>query len=553
MPFGNKRSRGIRENVRVGNLKRNVLGTVQNKAESFLPPEAATDIINMHATEEGSWSADNVGYTELNDGGTAYESGASIDGAAWYTDSVFDDHLFIAVNGKVCEVNTTTGAKADIDAAAGFTVGNAVDFEGLNDVLYSVDGSIAAPRKWNGSVAGSAAGWPISDGGGNTYSTPRYLCSHQGRLVCLNLQGGSAVWYSHFVVSEQGNPEGFSFEKGAASAFIGECNPGDGQQIVGAGSIFVPRSNQEQLVIFKDKSTYVMTGNSGSDQDADQFRVTRINGNYGAINNKCIVNVGNDILALNTFGITSYTSLSDSGDIQPNAINSDLMKDTLESLNLAAKDKCWGVHLPHRREVIFFMPTGAATECNAAIVYKYPAPGTQEILKWSRRTAAGGKFNLTCGVLGGSVFYVGTSDGFMNTMFTSSTYDGIGIPYKYEHPSMPLGNEEQAKRVLHGFCHTKLRGNLDAFMKSIWKGGGNNDQTTVPLPLETTVGGAVYGSGVYGVDYYGSKEEVRTPFEVFGDGNKLKLIFSGTTGETGPEYLGVTLVYETGGLVRHWN
>jgi hypothetical protein len=552
MPFGSKKSRGIRQNVRVGNLKRNVLGTVQNKAESFLPPEAAKDILNMHATEEGSWSADNVGYTLINDADTAYEAGASLDGMAWFTDSAFDDHLFVAINGKVGEVDPSTGVLTTIDAAAGFTAGNPVDFEGMNDVLYAVDGSIAAPRKWDGVSAADAAGWPVSDGT-NTYSTPKYLLNHQDRLMGLNLQGGSDVWPSHFLLSDQNDPEAFNFDRGAASAFVGQCRPGDGQQIVGGGSIFVPASNQQQAVIFKTASTFMMVGNSGSDQDADQFRVVRINGSYGAINNKCIINVGNDILALDRFGVTSYTSLSSSGDIQPNAINSDLVKDTIATLNQNAKDTCWGIHLPHRREVIFYLPTGSATNCNAAIVYKYPAPGTDELPKWSRRTAVGTKFNLSCGVLGGDDFYIGTSNGFVGTMFTSSTYDGTGIPYRYEHPYMALGNEEQVKRVLHGFAHSKIRGDLAATMEARWKGGGNNDVTTCPLSLETTVGAAEYGAALMGTDYYGQREEIKTPFEPLGDGNRLKLIFKGTTGDTGPEYLGSTLIYESGGLVRHWN
>lgn len=551
--FGNKRSRGIRPNVSIDNLKRNVLGLSQNKAESFLRPEEAKDIINMHATEEGSWSADNVGYDLVNAGDAAFESGAAVDGMSWFRDTAGDNHLVIAINGKLGEVNPDSGAYTEIDGAAGFTVGNPVDFEVIAGALYSVDGSAVSPRKWDGVAAANAAGWPIVDGGGNSYSTAKFICNHQNRGVFLNLQAGSDVWPSHFVISEQGNPESFRFDQGAASAFIGECQPGDGQELVGAGSIFVPRSNQQQLVLFKEHSTYVMVGSSGSDLDADSFKVIRINGAYGAINNKCIVNVGNDILALDTFGVTSYTSLSDSGDIQPNAINSDKVKDTIASLNVNAKDKCWGIHLPNRREVIFFLPTGASTVCNAAIVYKYPAPGTNEIPKWSRRTAAGGKFNLTAGVLGEGDFFIGTSDGFVGTMFTSSRYDGVGIPYKYQHPSMALGNEEQIKSILHAYAHFKVRSDLTASMRCQWKGGGNNDITTCPLVLETTVSGAVWGEMTWGADRYGSSEEIKVLFEPLGDGNRLGLTLSGTTGDTGPEYLGVTLIRQTGGLVRHWN
>lgn len=551
--FGSKQSRGIRQNVRVDNLKRNILGMAQNKAETFLRPEQASDIVNMHATQEGSWSSDNVGYTLINSGDTAYESGASLDGMVQYIDSDFGEHLFIAINGKIGEVNTTTGALTLIDSSTGFTAGNSVDFEGLNDVLYSTDGTTNAPRRWDGTYASSAAGWPVSDGGGNTYAKPKYLVQHQNRLVGLNLQGGTSVWPSTFVISEYGDPESFNLGVSSASAFIGECQPGDGQQIVGAGSIFVPSSNQQQLIIFKNNSTYMMAGNSGLDTDADSFKLVRINGTYGALNNKCIVNVGNDILALDKFGVTSYTSLSASGDIQPNTVNSDSVKKIVESINPNATDKCWGVHLPKRREVIFFIPVKSSTVCNAAIVFRYPAPGTDEVPKWSRRTASGGKFNLTCGVATKSTFYIGTSDGFVGTMFTSSTYDGVGVPYKYEYPFLPLGNEEQIKRIPHGFAHFKARSSTTADLLTRWQGGGNNDSGSCPLSINTTNATDKYGTAIYGSSYYQEAVEIRVPFEPMGDGFRFKPILSGTTGSIGPEFLGVTLIHEAGGLTRHWN
>src|SRR5690242_6830101 len=92
--------RGIRSNIKPFNLKQNLTGQVENKAETFMLPNEAVSIQNMHAVTEGSWSADKAGYTVLNSGGTAFESGASVDGLAWYVDSANADHLMMAINGK---------------------------------------------------------------------------------------------------------------------------------------------------------------------------------------------------------------------------------------------------------------------------------------------------------------------------------------------------------------------------------------------------------------------------------------------------------------------
>ena len=80
-----KQLRGIRQNVRFQSLTQNVGGLIKNRADRFLPPSAAVTIENMHATSEGSWTARNIGYSNKNE--TAYQSGATMTGLIWYTDS----------------------------------------------------------------------------------------------------------------------------------------------------------------------------------------------------------------------------------------------------------------------------------------------------------------------------------------------------------------------------------------------------------------------------------------------------------------------------------
>ena len=545
-----KAARGIRPNVRTFKLKQNISGMSQNRAETFLRPDQALDILNMHATEEGSWSADRAGYTVINAGGTSYESGAAIDGMAIFTDSNSDDHLFLAINGKLKEVNTGSGVASDIDAAAGYAVGGRVDFLGINDALYTVDGTIATPRKWDGASAGNSPGWPITDGL-NTYDTPKLAEHHQGRAAFLNFQG----FPGHFALSVVGDPEDFTTSGlGADGAFINEAGVGDGQYIVGARSIHIPASNNSQLVIFKNRSTFALTGNSALPSDADFFRTVGLNENYGAINDDVIVQVGNDLLSLNEFGITSYSTANQSGTLQPLAIESDKVTDIVSNLNANVKEKCWGIHIPHRREVWWFLPTGASTQCNEAIVYKYPSPGAQdELPKWSHRMDAGGKFKMAHGCLLDRVFYIGSYAGKVGTMFTASTYDGTGIPWRYEYPYIDVGNEKQNKRVLNCDLQFKVRSNQSITHQYLWKGGGCNDQGVNSLTVETTVSGATYGTAVYGTDYYGASEEVKVQSDVFGDGLRLKHVLSGTTTDTGPEFLGISQLVEMGNLSQHWN
>lgn len=539
-------------------LRTNVSGMAQNKPEDFLGPDSAIDIVNMHSTQEGSWTAHNVGYTKLNQGGTAYESGASVDGLHWFVGSDFVNHLICAINGKLKNIDMGTGALTAIDDTAGFTPGQSVSFESLNNVLYTVDGTIDAPRRWDGTTAATAAGWPVTLANGDTFQGPKYIVEWQNHMVFLNMQGGTGTanqYPSTFIVSDLDNPEVFTLTgQGAAGAYINDAGGGDGQQIVGARALHIPASNSSALIIFKDRSTYALTGTSAVLTDADAYKVVLVNPKYGAINENCIVQVGNDIYALNEFGVTSYTSSGYSGDIQPNPINSDRVKDVFARLNLNAKDKCWGIHLPHRREVIFWMPTGASSVCNEGVVYKYPAPGTtDELPKWSRRLDSGNKFLLAHGCLVHSTFYIGTTSGIVGTMFTASRYDDLGIPWSYEFPFWSAGNEKQVKRLLSGVAYFKVHSTQLVNLVTKWKGGNNNDVMTQTLTVETTVAGAVFGVGIYGQSAYGDQEELKVPYNAPGNGEWLKHTFSGITTDSGPEFLGLGLVAQMGGISQFWN
>jgi hypothetical protein len=307
------------------------------------------------------------------------------------------------------------------------------------------------------------------------------------------------------------------------------------------------------LVIFKNRSTYVLTGNSSLYGDPDFFQVVGLNDNYGALNNRVIVQVGNDLLTLNEFGITSYSTTNQSGTLQPLAIESDRVTDVINRLNLNATSKCWGIHLPNRREVWWFLPGGANTQCNEGIIYKYPSPGSQdELPKWSRRLDSGNKFKMAHGCLLNRTFYLGSYTGVVGTMFTSSTYDGTSIPWLYEYPYWDVGNEKQNKKYLNGDALFKVRSTQTYTMAYQWKGGGCNDQGSTSYSIETTVAGAVYGTAIYGTDYYGSQEEVKVQYDIFGDGLRVKHTLSGTTTDTGPEFLGLDPVVELGNISQHW-
>ena len=212
--------------------------------------------------------------------------------------------------------------------------------------------------------------------------------------------------------------------------------------------------------------------------------------------------------------------------------------------------------LPERREIWFFLPTGSSTYCNEAIVYKYPSPGdTAELPKWSRRTDAGNKFLTTHGIQFAGSFYVGLHNGFVGQMFTSSKYHDVAIPWVYEYPYIDFGYEKQNKRVPYAEAQFKVRTANTATIKSKWLGGGCNDVLSQPLAIMTNVEGAKFGSVKFGAGTkFGSVDELKVPFEIPGDGQRLKLRLSGNTAVgSGPEFLGLITQVEFGNLSQHWS
>ncbi len=542
--MASKKSRGIRSNIQTKKLQSNLGGISQNRDERFLVPSEAQDIVNMHSIKDGTWSSDKAGYSHLND--TAVESGAVIDGVHWFTDATGVDFLLLASNGKLKKINTGSGVVTDADASAAMTAGNPVDFQNYNGVVYFCDGSIATPRKFDGSTGANSGGWPVSDGV-NNYDTPKYVELHQNRVV----YGGMVDYPDHVIISDQGDGENFTQPAvTAADSFITEVAPGDGGVITGMRSLTIPNSNDDILVVFKSRGIYSIVGRSGLAGDADEFKVVRINGEFGAFNNRCIVQVGQDLLAISEYGIVSYTSASTSGTVQPIGVNVNRVRDVIDRVNLNVREKCWAIHLKDRREVWFGLPTGSSTQVNEFIVYKYPDPGEQgSSARWSRRTG----FTSPHGVLYGKDFYIGTYTGYIGYMFNSSKYNETGINWVYEYPYWDLGNELQYKRITHAEAHFRLRSNHTVSMTTTWKGGGNNDTLSQSLDVNTTVGGALYGAGVYGSSVYGERDEVTREFNVPGNGKRLKYKLSGTTTTTGVEFLGLSMQTEVGSLSSHWN
>ena len=123
-------------------------------------------------------------------------------------------------------------------------------------------GSMAALDGWPAVIAGVTPGMPTF---GEKFAN---------RLVL----SGDADNPSMIYISEFENPENYTPGEGATSAGAIQVSPGDGEAITGLRTLFLPLENEEVLVIFKERSTYMLTGN-----DADTFTLQKVSGEFGAV------------------------------------------------------------------------------------------------------------------------------------------------------------------------------------------------------------------------------------------------------------------------------
>lgn len=539
-----RRLRGIRPNIRFRGLVRNISGVREDRAERYMSPDEAVEIINMHSEAEGSWTAHNVGYENQN--ATAYQSGSSFQGLHWYTEPDGTDHLVGAINGKFTEYNESSYAETELNASAVFATDSLVDFQTFQGLVFACDGS-ANPRTYDGTSESAAGGWPVD----SSYNNPKYLEVHNGRLAFANLQNNTSL----VVFSDIGDGESFTTGGGAASNYAAiQIDNGNGQAITGLKSVYIPQTNDTYLLVAKERSLYAITGRSAVVSDADAFAVIKVNDTYGCVNNQSMVQVGNDVIMLGElpgggFGFISYSTALQNGTLQPVLLGSDRISKTLGGISRSALSKCYGVHLPARREVIFGIPTGGSSTVNKWVVYKYPS-AQDEVAKWSVRTG----ITHPAGLVYKNKVYFGTTNGYLSDWFTSSTYDGTTINWEYEYPYVDLGGEGQHKRIPTVFGHFKASINTSATLSSKWLGGGNNNSRGVSKNLSAQSSAAVYNTAIYGTDRYGAQVERKVPFKTYGNGERVKFTVRGnTTTAGGPEFLGLTYFIEFGGTSHAYN
>lgn len=489
-----------------------------------LAPGEAEEINNLHATSQGSWSSNNAGYIHLN--ATPLSGGAMITSMYQYITLAGVAYMIVVAGNSLLTFEPSLGTSTElINTLSSNLPMNFVTFKGL---LIGCNGT-NAPKKWDGqNPVVNLGGWsPLIPG--LTPGNPSISEIFSNRLIFSGDSGNPSMIY----ISELENAENFTPSIGATSAGAIQVSPGDGEKITALKTLFLPLSNEEVLVIFKESSTYILSGD-----DAETFTLQKISGEFGAVSHQCVILVGNELMFLSREGITSLSTATIQGNLITGFL-SDRIRPQIENLNRLKLSSSFAVHLRNRQEVWWFVPEGSATQNQTVLVYNY---GLNRA--WSRRTG----ITAACGLEVNGNLYTGNYAGIVQQQLKGNNYNGQPIYWTYRTGFQDFSAPRLRKRIKDIELFLKRISDVNVTVNMYWnfKRGLAYRQTRVlnVLPDPST---GIYNTAVFGQNYYSVTDSSVFKFIPAGSGHYFQLELTGHDLNKPVEIEGWTLTTHYGG------
>ena len=489
-------------------------------------PEEAEDIVNMHVGVNGTWTTKDIGYVALTD--SPLESGATLRGMYEFQPLSGESQLIVAAGGKLFSAPPNSVSFTEL--ASGFSTTAAVRFVTFQGLLIACNG-VDAPQKYTGT--GSAEpldGWPPVIPG-VTPGMPSMAAVFANRLVF----SGDADNPSMVYLSALESPEDFTPTTGATSAGAIQIAPGDGERITALHTLYLPLENEEVLVIFKERSTYLLTGH-----DAETFAVHKVSDEFGAVSPHSVVQVGNELMFLTTEGVTTLSTATLQGNMT-SGFASAKVHPVIRQLNRDKLSESFAVHLRERQEVWWFVAEGSYQQNQRVLVLSYA--GTPA---WSRRSG----ITASCACLTTQgLLLTGGYDGHLSQQLRGNTYDGEAIDWLYRTPFYDFSAPHLRKRIREVTLYLKQISALNVTVKAFWDiRRGSSQQEVHTLSVQPDAASSVFGVAVYGADFYAIIGSSLLKFTPSGSGKFLQLEFSGSHAGQPVEIEGWTVTTIQGGL-----
>lgn len=504
---------------------KNIGGINEQANELSLGGGEAEEIINLHATSEGTWSNRDIGYVNIN--ASPMAEGRPVISLYHYQTITGASFLIAVAGGKLMSIDPATGTSTAL--AEGFAENVKMRFVTFNGLLIGCNG-VQAPQKWDGENAvTNLGGWPPSIPG-VTIGNPSICEVYANRVVFA----GGAQNPSMIFISEQESAENFTPNDSVTSAGALQVSPGDGERITALKTLFLPLSNEEVLVIFKERSTYILSGT-----DSENFSLQKISGEFGAVNQDSVVQVGSEMMFLSNEGITTLSTATLQGNLITGFL-SDRIRRQVERLNKTELRNAFVVHLRDRKELWWFVPEGSTTQNRLVLVYNYHQQGA-----WSRRTG----LSAASGVLINGRLFTGDYQGYIQQQLRGNTYAGQPIPWMYRTGFQEFSSHRVRKRIRDIEVYLRQVAELVLTVNMAWdfKRGSAHRQSR-NFTVQPDSASCIFGIARFGQDFYNQTGTSCLCLIPSGSGRSFQLEFQGQSVNSPVEISGWTITTIQGGL-----
>ena len=504
----------------------NTAGMNAQASAGQLKPNEAEDIVNMHLTSQGSWTTQNIGYKTLNT--TALNSGATIHGMMAYTRSDGSEWVLVVAGNTLYNVNPDTGSASVISTTLDPT--HRVAFTEFQNAMVITNG-VDAPQTWSiDNGLQPLGGWPPTLAG-IVVGQPAFSQVFANRLAMAGDPQNPSLLY----ISALENAQQYTPTSGATSAGSIQVSPGDGDRITGLKTLYLPLDNEEILVIFKQRSIYVLIG-----QDPTTFTLHNITNAYGAMSHHSIVVVGMDVVFLTEFGVASLNTATLQGNLTVGQL-SQAIAPLLTRLNRYALTNSFALYMPTRQEIWWFVAQAGSSVNQQVLVLNLQ----NKTGAWSRRTG----ITASSGVVVNQQMMTGTPNGWLQRQCTSNAYDGAPIDWVYRTPFWAFGKQRLNKRIREVEVIFKQVSPSQVKLQGVWNDARTlQAKQTRQLSIAYDSSTALYQTAMYGMEQYSVPGLSRKRVVFDGSGQRFQLELSGSQTTQATDIEGWSITVMDGGF-----
>lgn len=414
--------------TRTNSLKVQVLGPenglITNIAEVLRPSSYAAVLDNLHMLKQGVWSVRDTGWTRHRS--SAFNSGASILGFGLHVNSSAPPaNVFLFQSGsKLYSYDLNTQTETLLYTASSSTAPPCMlSFNQLNLLWTNGD---ETPRRWPGTGATVALGpFPASIGSYSGINKPAFLESFANRETfarfgALTYGSNSNIQYQMVLIATEYGDFTVSTPAAATDAGYIAFNSKYGT-IRGMKTIRIrDGENTQVLLVALDNALGIISGDN-----ALNFTGSIISTEFGVPSNNTWAQIGDDVYFLASDGIRRLRSIAgDAGAFTPELVTRPV-QDVINRINWTYASTAWSMYNPKTQELVFWVPIDSDTTPKNGIVLNFQKDRNNPVFSTISQQ------KLVSGIWYNGVAYGGTSDGYLEKLWTGNDYDGTVINWDF--------------------------------------------------------------------------------------------------------------------------